>query len=283
VPKTELLHKATRFIERNKSLFYLSDITLKWDEGIGKDTDYYQGRDFDLTAHNSFSIKYGRHESTIYLGKHRFGDDGLGTFKRCLCGAIVEDEKEHYKHQRECVCCIEKIKEIDTDVFEDLIEYYRSRKRVVNPEIWDKYQIGKCRSLTPITGGKGKDGSQMSDFFLLSSVLVSDPNDFPECRGVYLVRFLNNNKWIPLYCGKSENMHERWKTHHRMPEIELLQKIGVQLEFRYIAETPLVKLNGTIDELELQLINSFKPKLNNTLTLKSSRFPIRQAKSSDQQ
>jgi hypothetical protein len=256
-----LLNKTTDFIERNIDLFVFDGV-LNWDEGKsisrGKN-DKEEKRFFGKSAGRGGSGK-------LTLSKRYFGENDRKHTKRCLCGAwFAWSGATHIEHIRACYDCLEKIKSINPSVFEDLIAYHKSCQKVQNADVLRQaYGIVpggtnvSSISVPRVNEGYGAIGEQ----FIGESHIARTCSDFPPQKGIYLIRYLNGDKWIALYCGKSENIKDRWKKHHRLPEIQFLMDIGIQLEFRYIAESPFLRLDKNLDELEAELIKAFKPKLN---------------------
>lgn len=178
----------------------------------------------------------------------------------------------HHAHILFCPSIAKKVRLIDEDMIGILAKYQLSRKRPsreirrlfpdyfdATDNLIDNNEEVQCNP-APL--------SQFCLSFLRSSRKVKSFNQFPSSEGVYLIRYLNNEEWIPLYVGRSKDLYQRWKQHHRKPEIELLQTMGIKLEFSYLVEDPMTKLNITIEELEERLIKEFNPKLNRTPALK---------------
>jgi hypothetical protein len=268
--KINLLRSATYFISQNIDLFVRQEVLdwadgkheepVKWKEGQPK-------RRFGIEATPGAN---GR--NYLWLHKEEFDENNKYTAHKCICGHYFCHRKgiDGYKyHIRTCYTCLEKIKEVSFGTFNDLLEYYRSCKRVVNAdELLKAYGIRPAgRNVSSIKAQKNSHTDESAQEFLDCSHVATSIDNLPSGRGVYLVRYLNNGKWIPIYCGKSENIKERWKGHHRMPEIQLLSDIGIEIEFRYIVETSFLKLNKDLLDLEKDLIKAFNPKLNQSLTL----------------
>jgi len=82
-----------------------------------------------------------------------------------------------------------------------------------------------------------------------------------EKRGIYML-FSINVDVIPVYIGKSKNIKQRWITHHRYNEIQLLAKIN-QLFAVFIVEDEFLTFND-LEQSEAKLIQLLNPILNKT-------------------
>lgn len=165
-------------------------------------------------------------------------------------------------HVVACEAIAEKVEQIEggDKALSNLITYHNSKKRA-NGKILRRFsRYGKT---SHISEGKPKTPqTDLGDAFLSSSVVVQSPKDFPSQPGIYFVRYFNTGQWHPLYIGRSINLKSRWNGHHRQPEIDLLLKLDIQVEFRYIAETPLLKFTESLEVIEAKMIKEFNPKIN---------------------
>lgn len=86
----------------------------------------------------------------------------------------------------------------------------------------------------------------------------------PSANGLYFV--LSNTPYPLVYLGVAaqQTFHERWRYHHRLPELTLLQRLGFQLD---IAWLELRCPPDIIKHWEDQLISDLSPALNDTATL----------------
>jgi hypothetical protein len=82
-----------------------------------------------------------------------------------------------------------------------------------------------------------------------------------EKRGIYMLLSINVDV-IPVYIGKSKNIKQRWITHHRYNEIQLLAKIN-QLFAVFIVEDEFLTFND-LEQSEAKLIQLLNPILNKT-------------------
>jgi predicted GIY-YIG superfamily endonuclease len=67
-----------------------------------------------------------------------------------------------------------------------------------------------------------------------------------------------------VYIGKAKNFSQRWKSHHRQPEINLLEKLGLAVDIHWLE---LRVSNEVLIQWENQLIKDLSPALNDTLTM----------------
>ena len=94
------------------------------------------------------------------------------------------------------------------------------------------------------------------DPFSLPSVELGQRDRLPRISAIY---FTILNAEI-LYIGKSGNLHQRWKTHHR---INLLQTYGeVIIAWLALSEEE----ESSIDDLEMACIEHFNPVINGIKT-----------------
>lgn len=106
------------------------------------------------------------------------------------------------------------------------------------------------------------------DLSTLPSVAFTSKKTLPQCCGIYFV--LNEDEI--LYIGKTVNLLQRWKSHHKL---EMIKEFENSDNFR-IAWLEIENQN-ILEETEIALITHFKPKLNkHTNTSKSEVVRIRE-------
>ncbi|MGH7999940.1 MAG: helix-turn-helix domain-containing protein [Brasilonema sp.] len=86
----------------------------------------------------------------------------------------------------------------------------------------------------------------------LPFVLIEQKHELPRKTGIYFV--LSETGEI-LYIGKSIDIHDRWRRHHRYRDIK-----GTPVKIAWL----LVEDSSLLHEIEMALIYWFKPKLNET-------------------
>jgi hypothetical protein len=86
--------------------------------------------------------------------------------------------------------------------------------------------------------------------FFLPSKPIDRLGELPDGAGIYYVTAC----WRVFYVGKSKNLRQRWKTHHRHPEFAALQPFG-RLHYRRL---PLNRLHT----YELTEIRRLRPLWN---------------------
>lgn len=205
-------------------------------------------------------------------------------FRICLCGNYQVDiikknayTMHHYTiHATACTHVLSKMKQRDIAGFNCVREWViqnKSRNLKINSLF--ECEINASDLLVRGIENKSPFSKQISniqkpnleaalivDSFMENSFVFNSYVDLPESKGVYLVRFLNNDNWQALYVGCSENLKNRWRQHHRNPEIEFLKSLGIIVECRCVTETNLFQFRMSITRLESQLIDVLKPKLN---------------------
>lgn len=85
----------------------------------------------------------------------------------------------------------------------------------------------------------------------LPSFLLSQREKLPSISAIYCV--LQGEK--VLYIGQTKNLNQRWRSHHRDPELKIIPNARLVW-----LPCPVEKLN----ELESQMIETLKPALNST-------------------
>lgn len=64
----------------------------------------------------------------------------------------------------------------------------------------------------------------------------------------------------PLYIGRTNNLYERWKNHHRMDQFNFLCKLDIEL---FLLMYFVYKEDGDLGEMERMLIKELNPLMNN--------------------
>jgi hypothetical protein len=85
----------------------------------------------------------------------------------------------------------------------------------------------------------------------LPSVSLEDRDRLPRCPGIY---FAIDSLGQVQYIGRSVNLNQRWKYHHRQSDLDACQ--GVQIHHLEISSPEL------LPEVEAALIEWFEPRLN---------------------
>ncbi|NER06692.1 MAG: GIY-YIG nuclease family protein, partial [Okeania sp. SIO3C4] len=97
--------------------------------------------------------------------------------------------------------------------------------------------------------------SILLDPLQLPSVFLTDRKQLPTCSAIYFA--IDASDRI-LYIGHTENLAERWKSHHRFYKLEEINKEStVRLAWKVWNKDDLA-------EEEKRLIRIFQPLLNNT-------------------
>ena len=100
----------------------------------------------------------------------------------------------------------------------------------------------------------------LEEFGTLPNLALSDKQQLPECSAIYFAVAQDQ----VLYVGLATNLRNRWRSHHRLPQIETIGKrYEVRLFWRTCAHSQLPML-------ERQYIDHYCPVLN------QSKVPIRQ-------
>lgn len=94
--------------------------------------------------------------------------------------------------------------------------------------------------------------------------LPSQHKEFlPEVSGLYFVIAYTPEPQL-VYLGKAKNFFQRWQKHHRQPEVNLLQKLGLDVDIHWLE---LRVTDEILSQWENQLIKDLSPALNDTLTM----------------
>lgn len=100
----------------------------------------------------------------------------------------------------------------------------------------------------------------LEDFRTLPNLTLSAKQQLPECSAIYFAVA----KEQVLYVGLATNLRNRWRNHHRLPQLEA---IGKKCEVRIFW---LTCVQGQLPMLERQYIEHYCPVLN------QSKVPVRQ-------
>lgn len=267
MPKLHLLHAVTDFIKANQSYFLAERRLFKQEEGRREEgwrTNYV----FEGFAE---CVAKGRACYPLSIYEEKF-KEGKVLLESCLCGGVYENGFE-VLHARACVDCVKKLRKVSPEIFDCFVEYSQSRKRPANNHLKHYLDSLNVKTDSTVVFCEKECRKQYIDSlgFLSISSIVAGPSEYPPVAGVYMVRFFNNGRWEPLYVGKSKNLQVRWQNHHRRSEISFLKNLGIKMEFRYVAETPMLQFKYSIDKIEQMLIDDFSPKLNNAPVELNSR------------
>jgi GIY-YIG catalytic domain len=94
----------------------------------------------------------------------------------------------------------------------------------------------------------------LQEFSTLPNLKLSDRKELPECSGIYFVI----SRDLVLYVGLATNIRNRWQNHHRLPQLQAVNKRN---------EVNLFWLSCTqhqLNDLERQYIEYYCPVLNQT-------------------
>jgi alfin len=91
----------------------------------------------------------------------------------------------------------------------------------------------------------------------------------PKESGIYFV-LMEASPVRLIYLGKAEDLQARWTGHHREPDLELLESVGVAVEISWLALP-----RGDVDAAERDLIALFRPSLNERATFTRRRRRIK--------
>jgi hypothetical protein len=94
----------------------------------------------------------------------------------------------------------------------------------------------------------------LQEFSTLPNLKLSDRKELPECSGIYFV----TSRDLVLYVGLATNIRNRWQNHHRLPQLQAVNKRN---------EVNLFWLSCTqhqLNDLERQYIEYYCPVLNQT-------------------
>jgi hypothetical protein len=240
-----------RFIDENqKKLFHfhstkIEDIVLDYERNSDWGHDYF---DYNGKKYSVFCRK-----KEPYIPK---------TTVICACGqdftGIVG------RHVLSCEDLAEKIATFNPRMLNTFLRYNKSRKNGLSKEMIKRFG-DKTHKNNVVSITKHKEVSSfetlLGDY---QNILQSCANVelFPKASGVYFIVMENNEKDVVLYVGRSINMHERWKNHHRFEEISFLESVGIKIKYMYIAENPVMKFRKSLEEIENHFIELLKPKLN---------------------
>lgn len=97
----------------------------------------------------------------------------------------------------------------------------------------------------------------------LPSVPSHHKNSLPKLSGLYFVVVQTPDPQL-LYLGKASNFLQRWRNHHRQPEISLIEKLGLITNIHWLE---LHVADEALDQWEKQLIKDLCPTLNETSTM----------------
>ncbi len=97
----------------------------------------------------------------------------------------------------------------------------------------------------------------------LPSVPHQHKEFLPEFSGLYFVIAHTPSPQL-VYLGKAKNIAQRWKNHHRQPEINLLHKIELSVDIYWLE---LRVSDEILSQWENRLIKDLSPALNDTLTM----------------
>lgn len=103
----------------------------------------------------------------------------------------------------------------------------------------------------------------MEGIEFLPSVPSHHKNLLPELSGLYFVVTQAPDPRL-VYLGKANNFLQRWKKHHRQPEINLLEKLGLTTDIYWLE---LRVTDEILSRWENQLIKDLSPVLNDTSTM----------------
>ena len=94
----------------------------------------------------------------------------------------------------------------------------------------------------------------LQDFSSLPNLKLSERRQLPECSAIYFAV----SRLQVLYVGLATNLKQRWHSHHRYPQLELVdEKAGVTLFW-------LACPSSQLQVLERQYIDYYGPTLNQT-------------------
>ena len=100
----------------------------------------------------------------------------------------------------------------------------------------------------------------LEDFRTLPNLTLLDKQQLPECSTVYFAVA----KGQVLYIGRANNLRDRWRNHHRLPQLETISKKCEVRIFWLVCE------KSQLSMLEQQYIEHYCPLLN------QSKVPVRQ-------
>lgn len=209
---------------------------------------------------------------SVELGKY---NNHTGIIKICACGKIYE-KKIPGRHLSTCVPLATEVRKRDVKVFQDYVTYNKSLGKGCGKAFkaaFPEYVTKPVNNVVPIhkkqtTKQEDKPSPPKLDFLSklgdYSTVLqrCNSYVNFPSASGIYFIIINTNNNDEVLYVGKSVNMKERWKQHHRLDEIKFLEKLNIEVKYYYIAENPVMQFRDTLENIEKHFIELLEPKLN---------------------
>jgi predicted GIY-YIG superfamily endonuclease len=89
----------------------------------------------------------------------------------------------------------------------------------------------------------------------LPSIYLLEKDNLPKCAAIY---FVSDSKTQILYIGRTVNLFERWRVHHRFKQLKRLNKKD-RISISWMVCSNDINLLST---LENELINLYKPPLN---------------------
>ena len=107
------------------------------------------------------------------------------------------------------------------------------------------------------------------DLKLLAWLPLVETSVFPMQPAIY---FAINARGTVLYVGRSGNLRDRWRNHHKFNELIKLKNIKIAFLF--------IKRIKLLPEIEAQAIKFYKPKLNKQGLVKKKPIkkpPVRKA------
>lgn len=94
----------------------------------------------------------------------------------------------------------------------------------------------------------------LQEFVTLPNLKLSDRQSLPECSAIYFVTARDQ----VLYVGLATNLRNRWQNHHRLPQLEAVNRRSEVKLFWFTCD------QGQLNELERQYIEYYCPVLNQT-------------------
>lgn len=94
----------------------------------------------------------------------------------------------------------------------------------------------------------------LQEFNKLPNAKLSDRQRLPECAGIYFVI----SRDLVLYVGLATNLRNRWQNHHRLPQLQAVNKRNEVYLFW------LTCTQNQLNDLERQYIEHYCPVLNQT-------------------
>lgn len=105
------------------------------------------------------------------------------------------------------------------------------------------------------------EGIKLSE---LPSVYLLDKDRLPSCAAIY---FVCDSKSQILYIGRTVNLIERWREHHRFNQLKRLNR-KTKISIHWMTCSNDIKI---LSSLEAQFINKYKPPLNWTKVISPIR------------